>query len=68
MNVNIKDNGAAYCITVDGLIVHFEATLQKAWEHIHWMYLIASQDFTVGDRKVPVREWVEGMRKAGYLE
>lgn len=68
MNVNIYDNGAAFCVTVNGMIVEAKNTLGDAWRHIQWMYEIASQEFTVGDKKVPVKEWISGMMKAGYLD
>lgn len=68
MNVSIYDNGAAYCITVNGLIVCTKNSLGNAWRHIQWMHEIATQDFTVGNKEVPVREWIEGMKKAGYLD
>lgn len=67
-NVKIYDNGAAFCIMVDGLCVHASDSLGNAWRHIEWMYRIASQKFTVGEKAVPVVEWIEGMRKAGYLD
>lgn len=66
-NVKIHDNGAAFCIMVDGLIVHACNSLGDAWRHIEWMYRIASQKFTVGEKRVPVVEWISGMKKAGYL-
>lgn len=68
MNIRIYDNGAAFMIQADGLIVHAARSLGDAWRHIQWMYEIASQEFTVGERKVPVKEWLEGMMKAGYLD
>jgi hypothetical protein len=68
MNVEIKDNTAAFLVTVNGLIVaHFD-TLGGAWGHIVWMYRIASQNFTVGKKRVPVVEWIEHMVAVGYLE
>ena len=67
-NVKIYDNGAAFCVTVNGLIVEAKSTLGDAWRHIQWMYEIASQEFTVGDKKTYVRDWLDGMKKAGYLD
>lgn len=68
MNVRIHDNGSAFCIMVNGLIVEAKNSLGDAWRHIQWMYEIASQDFTVGEKKIPVRQWLEGMMKAGYID
>ena len=67
-NVKIHDNGAAFCIMVDGLIVQTCSSLGDAWRHIEWMYRVASQKFTVGEKRAPVMEWISGMRKAGYLD
>ena len=67
-NIRIRDNGAAFLIVVDGLTVSAFNTLGGAWKHIEWMYAVASQRFTVGERKVPVREWLHGMKKAGFMD
>lgn len=64
-NVKIYDSGSAFCVSVDGLIVHASNSLGGAFKHIRWMYKVASQKFTVGEKAVPVAEWIEGMRKAG---
>ena len=68
MNVRIYDNGSTFCIMVNGLIVEAKNSLGDAWRHIQWMYEIASQEFTVGEKKIPVRQWLEGMMKAGYID
>ena len=75
MNVRIRDNGAAFLICVRakgeygyGLIVKACNSLGLAWEHIQWMYRVASQEFTVGEKRVPVSDWIDGMKKAGYLD
>ena len=68
MNVRVADNGAAFLVTVDGLITSAHNSLGGAWRHIVWMYEVASQEFTVGEKKVPVRDWISGMMKAGYLD
>jgi hypothetical protein len=68
MNVNIRDNGAAFCVTVNGMIVVAKNSLGDAWRHIQWMYEIACQDFTVGDKETPVKQWLKGMMIAGYLD
>lgn len=68
MCVRIHDNGAGYCICVNGLIVLVCDSLGNAWHHIEWMYRVAKQDFTVGKNQVPVVVWIEGMKKAGYLD
>jgi len=67
-NVRITDNGAAFLVTANGLITSAHNSLGGAWRHIQWMYEVASQDFTVGEKAVPVRDWLVGMMKAGYLE
>ena len=68
LHVQIYDNGAAYCITANGIIVHTENSLGNAWRHIQWMYEVASQDFVVGESKTPVKEWLARMMKAGYRD
>lgn len=68
INVTIHDNGAAFMICADGTIVHACNSLGDAWRHIVWMYMVASQRFTVGKDKTPVVEWMRGMYKAGYLD
>lgn len=72
-NVTIEDNGATYLIVVktgadDRLIVGYKSSLGEAWEHIVWLYRIECQDFTVGKKEIPVTEWIDGMKKAGYLD
>lgn len=68
MNVKVYDNGSAYVVMVNGLITSAHSSLGNAWNHIEWMYKVASQKFTVGEKEVPVTEWIAGMRKAGYLD
>ena len=68
MNVNIHDSGCAYMITVNGLIVHHTNCLGDAWRHIEWMYAVASQEFTVGKNEVPVKEWLEHMKRLGFMD
>ena len=67
-NVRVHDNGAAYMVTVDGLIVSHHSSLGDAWRHIEWMYRITSQEFTVGISKTLAFEWVANMHKQGYLD
>lgn len=67
-NVRVMDNGAAFLVTVDGLIASAHSTLGGAWRQIEWMYAVASQRFTVGESKTPVREWVNNMHRLGYLD
>jgi len=67
-NVRIYDNEAAFMIVVDGICVHACDSLGNAWRHIVWMYRVASQKFTVGEKCIPVVDWIDGMRKAGYLD
>lgn len=63
-NVTIMDNGAAYMVMVDGMIVHASSSLGDAWRHIKWMYEIACQKFTVGQNGTPVKAWIDGMKQA----
>ena len=67
-NIIIHDNGSAYMIMCDGLIVTYKNSLGDAWRHIKWMYEVASQKFTVGKGKMPVREWIKKMMEQGYLD
>ena len=67
-NITIYDNGAAYMICANGTIVHACNSLGDAWRHIVWMYMVASQKFTVGKDNVPVLNWMERMYKQGYLD
>lgn len=67
-NVRIRDNGAAFLVCVDGLITSAHNSLGGAWRHIEWMYAVASQRFTVGEKEEPVKEWLQGMHRAGYLD
>lgn len=67
-NVRVYDNGAAFMVTVDGVISHACNSLGGAWRHIQWMYEVASQDFTVGEKQVPVKQWLAQMMKVGYLD
>lgn len=61
-NVTIYDNGAGFGVMVDNLMVaHFRA-LGDAWRHIEWMYKVAQQEFTVSDKKTPVKQWVENVQ------
>ena len=68
MNISIYDNGAAFLIRVNGLTVSAHNSLADAWRHIIWMYRIESQNFTVGKNAVPVTQWIEGMKLAGYID
>lgn len=64
-DVTIYDNGSAYMICVDGMIVTYKNSLGDAWRHIVWMYRIATQHFTVDG--MPVTDWIDRMKKNGYL-
>ncbi len=67
-NVTIYDNGACFMIQVNGLQVKPCSSLGDAWRYIEWMYRVASQKFTVGKKEIAVTEWIDGMKKAGYLD
>lgn len=68
MNIEIFDNGAAFMVEVNGLIVEGFNTLGAAWNHIAWMHKVASQEFTVGKNKVPVKDWIDHMVAIGFME
>lgn len=72
-NVSVEDNGAGFLVVINKgsqqrFVVGAFNSLGKAWEHIVWMYRIESQEFTVGKKNVPVIDWIDGMKKAGYLD
>ena len=72
-NVSIDDNGAAFLVVInkgtsERLVVAGFSTLAAAWAHIEWMYRIEQQEFTVVKKDIPVTEWIDGMRKAGYID
>lgn len=72
-NVRVEDNGSTYLLvlnkgTEQRLVIGAFVSLGQAWEQIEWMYRIETQEFTVGEKKIPVTDWVEGMKKAGYLD
>lgn len=66
--VKVYDNGAAFCVMVNGTIVDAFNTLAGAWNRIAWMYRISSQEFVVGEKEIPAKEWVEGGIKMGFLD
>jgi hypothetical protein len=68
MKVKVIDNGSAFCVTVNGLIVSAHNSLGNAWRHIAWMYCVASQNFVVGDKEIPAKEWLETGKRMGYLD
>ena len=72
-NVSIEDNGAVFLVVIargteQRFTVSAFNTLSGAWKHIEWMYKIETQEFTVGNKMIPVTDWIEGMKKAGYLD
>lgn len=72
-NVSIDDNGAGYLIVInkgtsERFVVCALNTLGEAWRHIEWMYRIESQEFTVGEKQIPVTDWIAGMMVAGYID
>ena len=73
MNVRIEDNGAAFLVVINNnseqrFVISAHSTLGEAWRSICWLYQIESQEFTVGVKEIPVKEWVTGMKQAGYIE
>lgn len=66
-HVTVRDNGAAFLVTVDGLAVSGFSTLAGAWNHIVWMHTVAGQQFIVGKNRTPVREWMAAMYRAGWM-
>lgn len=55
-------------VTVNGIIVNGFSTLGAAWNHIAWMYKVATQNFTVGKKEIPVEDWLSHMIAVGFLE
>lgn len=73
INVRIDDNGSAFLLVISNgseqrFVIGAFNTLGEAWKHIEWLYQIESQEFTVGDKEIPVKEWIAGMKQAGYIE
>ena len=73
MNVRIEDNGAGFLLVINNnseqrFVISAHTTLGEAWRRIHWLYQIESQQFTVGEKEIPVSEWIKGMKQAGYIE
>lgn len=73
INVSIDDNGSAFLLVMNNdseqrFVMSAHQTLGDAWRQICWLYQIESQDFTVGKKKIPVTEWIKGMKQAGYIE
>ena len=66
--VRVCDNGTAFCVTVNGIIVDAFNTLGAAWNRIAWMYRVAQQDFVVGDNEIPAKEWLEIGIKNHFLD
>ena len=67
-NITIYDNGAGFCVMVDGLIINCCRSLGDAWRHIQWMYEVASQIFTVGKHHIHIKTWLQNMKAAGILD
>ena len=72
-NIDIEDNGAGFLVVINKrsenrLVISCERTLLAAWEKIVWLYEIESQEFTVGRRNIPVKEWIEMMKKLDYID
>ena len=72
-NVRIDDNGAAFLVVInkgtsERLVVGAFSTLRDAWDHIKWMYQIEQQEFTVGKKEVPVKDWIAGMKMCVYID
>ena len=72
-NVRVEDNGSSYLLvlnkgTEQRLVIGSCVSLGQAWEQIQWLYRIETQEFTVGEKKIPVTDWIDGMKKAGYLD
>ena len=72
-NVRIDDNSAALLVVLNNgtsgrLVVGAFSTLGDAWGHIKWMYQIEQQEFTVGKKEVPVKDWIAGMKMCGYID
>lgn len=73
INVRIDDNGAAFLLVINNnseqrFVISVHSTLGDAWRAIYSLYQIESQEFTVGKNEIPVKEWIKGMKQAGYIE
>lgn len=71
-NVRIDDNGAVFLIVVENenlqrFVVCAFQSLGDAWRHIVWLYRIESQEFTVGEKHIPVQQWIKSMTENGFL-
>lgn len=69
-NVFIEDNGAALLVVINNdtlgrLVVAKFKTLTEAWAHIVWMYRIEQQEFTVGEKGIPVIECIAQIKRLG---
>ena len=73
INVRIDDNGSAFLLVINNaseqrFVISTHKSLGEAWRAIKWLYQIESQEFTVGNKEIPVKEWINGMEQAGYIE
>lgn len=73
INVRIDDNGSAFLLVISNgseqrFVISAHNTIGDAWRAIKWLYQIETQEFTVGNKEVPVKEWIKGMVQAGYIE
>lgn len=73
INLRIDDNGSAFLLVINNnseqrFVISKHSTLDEAWRKIYWLYWIEMQQFTVGEEKIPVSEWIKGMKQAGYIE
>ena len=67
-NVTVRDNGICFMVCVNGLMICRFNSLGSAWNYIAWLHRVVHQNFTVGEKKIPVKEWLENGIKYGYLE
>ena len=73
INVRIEVNGAAFLLVINNnseerFIISTHSTFGEAWRQIYRLYQIESQQFTVGEKEIPVTEWIKGMKQAGYID
>lgn len=73
INVRIDDNGSAFLLVINNaaeqrFVISSHSTLGDAWRAIKWLYQIESQEFTVGIKEIPIKDWINGMKTAGCIE
>lgn len=68
INISIEDNGSAFLLVMTNNSE--QRFVMSAYQSLGdaWLYQIESQEFTVSKKEIPVTEWINGMKQAGYIE